>query len=124
MNDINLKSPVVEENDLKKIFEAKNYRNLAGMTVTVLTNIDDPTDTMTMGHTVVLVGGEHQVPIQFIFPSGMEVKECFLQFEDLARKTFEEQMKKMREEAREKNLIIPASSAPAPRDNNRGFSLV
>jgi hypothetical protein len=49
-----------------------------------------------------------QMPINFEFPEGLTLEECFDKFDEYAQKT----ITKMQEEAQERSRIIPATSMP------------
>lgn len=59
-----------------------------------------------------------QMPINFEFPSGFNLEECFEKFDEFAEKTVQD----MQEEAKERSRIIPATSMPKP-SNNGGLIL-
>lgn len=52
--------------------------------------------------------GPTEIPISIEFPDGYTLRQCFAEFEDFAKKGFEEFKQKMEEER--KKLIVPPQS--------------
>jgi len=102
------------------ITEIKSYTNEQGKSVKVYipTLTEDSLLTRYEG-TVGIQTPRGIVPMSFPFPDDFTLEKCFEDFEEVAQREVESQMKEAKESAEDRNRIItPGSPTPPPTNDN------